>query len=162
MQVIEPTLREMKDKMRESRDLEELSSTHLQYTTSLLHQCLLTENVFPSRTNLIQLSTIRNTITDILTISSTFVQNYLSYSNESLSAPAPVPRHRRTSSADSHPPAAPSEALSQADFTAHVKHVDDRFLRAIPFIRSGIKASFNAADFPSLGILAAQLEAGVR
>jgi len=36
------------------------------------------------------------------------------------------------------------------------------FLRAVPFIQSGLKASVRAAEFPSLGILAASLEAGIR
>lgn len=35
-------------------------------------------------------------------------------------------------------------------------------MRVVPFVRSGLKGSVRAAEFPSLGILAASLEAGVR
>lgn len=43
-----------------------------------------------------------------------------------------------------------------------MRHLDDRFIRAVPFIRSGLKGCVRAAEFPSLGILAGSLEAGVR
>lgn len=54
------------------------------------------------------------------------------------------------------------EELTETDFVEYVRYVDDRFLRAVPFIRSGLKGSAGAAEFPSLGILAVSLEAGLR
>ena len=43
--VIEPTLRTMREKFQECRDVEELTYTHVQYTSSLQYQCLLSEKV---------------------------------------------------------------------------------------------------------------------
>ena len=54
------------------------------------------------------------------------------------------------------------ETLTEEEFVEFVRYVDDRFLRAVPFIRSGLKGSARAAEYPSLGILAGSLEAGIR
>jgi len=45
LQVIQPMLVEMKIKMRECRDVEELTSTHLKYLSSLEYQTLLNPKV---------------------------------------------------------------------------------------------------------------------
>ena len=47
LQVIQPALVEMKIKMRECRDVEELTSTHLKYLSSLEYQTLLNAKVRP-------------------------------------------------------------------------------------------------------------------
>ena len=73
-------------------------------------------------------------------------------------------RHVRTTSLtdDEEPEVVLQESVTEEEFVDFVKYLDDRFLRAIPFIRSGLKGSARAAEFPSLGILASGLEAGVR
>lgn len=153
------------------------SSFHLQFTISDINQ----------------LSTIHNTILDILTLSTTFTQSYLNLKSEILSPSNPRKRHLRTSSlsSDEETPTVPSqeshgktnisqesrpktdiseigtkspflETLTEREFLDFVRHLDDRFIRAVPFIRSGLKGSVRAVEFASLGILAGSLEAGVR
>lgn len=48
IQVLQPTLSAMKEKLRECRDVEELTYTHVQFTSSLQYQCLLNEKVYQS------------------------------------------------------------------------------------------------------------------
>jgi hypothetical protein len=54
------------------------------------------------------------------------------------------------------------ESATEEEVVDFVRYLDDRFLRAVPFIRSGLKASVRTAEVPSLGILATSLEAGNR
>jgi len=153
---------------------------------SLFHLHLTESDIY-------QLSTIHNTILDILTLSTTFTHSYLNLKSEILSPSNPRKRHLRTSSlsSDEETPAIPSqepqakpnisqksrtktdmseiraksaipETLTEREFLDFVRHLDDRFIRAVPFIRSGLKGSVRAAEFASLGILAGILEAGVR
>src|SRR5271155_220449 len=108
---------------------------------------------------------IYHSIQDILSLGISFTKKYLSLKNELL--PTKAQTHRRTSSLPSDsesefPTPLNSTQISSSEFLDFVKYIDDRFLRAIPFIRSGLKGSIRAAEFPSLGILAASLEAGIR
>ena len=92
-----------------------------------------------------------------------FAEKYLQVKHETLSTKDPK-RHRRTSSLseDETEESISIEPITESEFLEYVKHIDDRFLRAIPFIRSGLKASSRAAEFPTFGILASTLELGVR
>jgi hypothetical protein len=94
---------------------------------------------------------------DILNISISFVQRYLQVNNESISTPSPpTKQHRKSDVNDAPAPSIPD--IAKAEFEQHVKYVNDRFLRAIAFVSSGLKASARAAEFPALGILASNLE----
>lgn len=154
----------MKEKMRECRDVEELIYTHVQYTSSIQYQVLLNEKVIRIQTVLTKLSIIYNTIMDILNMAISFSQKYLQLKQESISTKHDRKSHKRTSSQsdDERSTDFPIESISESEFIEYVKHVDDRFLRAVPFIRSGLKASARAAEYPTLGMLAASLEVGVR
>jgi hypothetical protein len=100
---------------------------------------------------------------DILTICVEFVENYLQLRGELISPPKERKRHRRKeSTSDEEVEPDIREKKTECEFVEFAKHFDDRFLRAVPFIRSGLKASVRAAEFPSLGILAGSLEAGIR
>jgi hypothetical protein len=107
---------------------------------------------------------IHNSIMDILGLATTFAEKYLQVTGESLSTPKDRKKHLRTGSVtdDEEAEISVGELLTEDSFIAFVRHLDDRFLRAIPFIRSGLKGSARAAEFPSLGILATSLEAGIR
>src|SRR5205085_6784776 len=63
-----------------------------------------------TRSDINQLSTIHNTILDILTLSTTFTHSYLNLKSEILSRSKPRKRHLRTSSlsSDEETPAIPS------------------------------------------------------
>jgi hypothetical protein len=167
----------MKEKMRECRDVDELSYVHTQFTSSLQYQCLLSDKVqtlYPrylflnAQLTQPKLSTIHNSILDILTLSITFTEKYLNLKNELLSPPNPHShnrRHTRTSSLtddEENPVTSIQETVTETEFLDYVRYLDDRIIRAIPFIRSGLKGSVRAAEFGSLGILAGSLEAGVR
>jgi hypothetical protein len=101
---------------------------------------------------------------DILVLGTSFAEKYLHVTGESLSTEKDRKKHRRTDSVtdDEEAEINVGESLTEDEFVAFVRHLDDRFLRAIPFIRSGLKGSARAAEFPSLGTLAASLEAGIR
>ena len=92
------------------------------------------------------------------------MEKYLQVKGEVLSTKKERRRHVRTTSLsdDEEPEVVIPETVTEEEVVEFVKYLDDRFLRAIPFIRSGLKGSARAAEFPSLGILAATLEAGVR
>jgi len=103
---------------------------------------------------------------DILGLAILFADKYLQVKTERLpSKKTERSSHKRTGSLsddeylEQRPP---QETLTPDTFMEFVKYVDDRFLRAVPFIRSGLKAYTRAAEFPTLGILAADLEAGIR
>lgn len=99
-------------------------------------------------------------------MSISFVDKYLHLRKQTLTSKRGERKtHRRTgSTSDTEDPSEVliHESISEEDFLDHVKYLDDRFLRIIPFIRSGLKGNARAAEFPSLGILASTLEAGVR
>jgi len=113
---------------------------------------------------LIQLSTIYNSVMDILALAISFVEKYIQLKGEVLPTKKKQRRHIRTGSiSDDEETEIPiQESATEEEFVDFVRYLDDRFLRAVPFIRSGLKASVRAADFPSLGILASSLEAGIR
>ena len=113
---------------------------------------------------LIQLSTIYNSVMDILGFGISFVEKYIQLKGEVLPTKKTQRRHVRSGSiSDDEETETPrQESATDEEFVDYVRYLDDRFLRAVPFIRSGLKASVRAADFPSLGILAASLEAGIR
>jgi len=94
------------------------------------------------------------------------VEKYLHLKHQTLSSKSGERKtHRRTGSTSDTEDSSEvliNEPISEEDFLDHVKYLDDRFLRIIPFIRSGLKGIARAAEFPSLGILASTLEAGVR
>jgi hypothetical protein len=102
-------------------------------------------------------------VADVLALSISFVEKYLLLKGETLSTKEQR-NHKRTSSLtdDEDSEIIITDDITDEEFTEFVRYLDDRFLRAVPFIRSGLKASVRAAEFPSLGILAASLEAGVR
>ena len=94
-----------------------------------------------------------------------FVEKYLQVKGEVLSTKKERWRHMRTGSISDDEEVSEiiePEGITEAEFVELARHLDDRFLRALPFIRSGLKGTTRAAEFPSLGILAATLEAGVR
>jgi len=103
---------------------------------------------------------------DILDLAISFADKYLQVKGERFpSKGTERSKHKRTSSLSDdeyleQPP--PQDTLTPDAYVEFVKYVDDRFLRAVPFIRSGLKAYTKAAEFPTLGILAANLEAGIR
>ena len=101
---------------------------------------------------------------DLLGLGVSFVEKYLQSKGEVMSTTRERRRHVRTTSLtdDEEPEVVLQESVTEEEFVDFVKYLDDRFLRAIPFIRSGLKGSARAAEFPSLGILASGLEAGVR
>jgi hypothetical protein len=101
---------------------------------------------------------------DILGLGVSFVEKYLQSKGEVLSTKQDRRRHTRTTSLtdDEEPEAVVQDSVSEEQFVEFVKYLDERFLRAIPFIRSGLKGSARAAEFPSVGILSSALEAGVR
>ena len=100
---------------------------------------------------------------DILTLCVIFVENYLQLKGEVLSRKRERKGHlRKESTSDEEVERDIQETKTEHEFVEFVKHLDDRFLRAVPFIRSGLKGSVRAAEFPSLGILAGSLEAGIR
>jgi hypothetical protein len=102
---------------------------------------------------------------DILGLAISFTEKYLQVRGERLPSKTERQKHKRMSSLSDdeflEPPPS-TESLTDEAFTEFVHYVDDRFLRAVPFIRSGLKAYPKAAEFPTLGILAANLEAGIR
>jgi hypothetical protein len=152
----------MREKLQECRDVEELAYIHVQYTSALQYQCLLNEKVRPLRI-LTKLSTIHRTVMDILGLAVTFVEKYLQLKREVLSTRKE--RHvRRGSISDEEEESQIilETGITDAEFVDLVRYLDDRFLRALPFIRSGLKGTTRAAEFPSLGILASTLETGVR
>src|SRR6266496_5169869 len=160
---MQPTLFTMREKLRECRDVEELTYTHVQFTSSLQYQCLLNEKVEPlSVIAKFQLSMIHNSVMDILGLGVLFAEKYLQVKGEILSTKKERKRHLRTGSVSDEeaPEISIRETIGDDEFVEFVKYLDDRFLRAVPFIRSGLKGSARAAEFPSLGILAASLEAG--
>jgi hypothetical protein len=101
---------------------------------------------------------------DILGLGVSFVEKYLQSKGEVMPTKKERKGHVRTTSLtdDEEPEVVLQESVTEGEFVGFVKYLDDRFLRAIPFIRSGLKGSARAAEFPSLGILASGLEAGVR
>ena len=108
---------------------------------------------------------IHNSVMDILELGVSFAENYLHVKGEILFTKKEHKRHLRTGSLtddDAESEVVIQETISEDEFVAFVKYLDDRFLRTVPFIRSGLKGSARAAEFPSLGILAASLEAGIR
>jgi hypothetical protein len=107
---------------------------------------------------------IYNSVMDILSLGITFVEKYLQVKGEFLSIKKERKKHSRTSSIsdDEEKEVGMPETVTEDEFLDFVRHLDDRFLRAVPFIRSGLKANARAAEFPSLGILAGSLEAGIR
>ena len=107
---------------------------------------------------------IHNSVMDIVGLGVLFAEKYLQVKGEILSTKNERKRHLRTGSVsdDEEPEISIRETATEDEFVEFVKHLDDRFLRAVPFIRSGLKGSARAAEFPSLGILAASLEAGIR
>ena len=107
---------------------------------------------------------IHNSVMDILGLGVSFAEKYLQVKGEALSSKKERKRHLRTGSMsdDEEPEVVIQETTTEDEFVQFVKYLDDRFLRAVPFIRSGLKGSARAAEFPSLGILAASLEAGIR
>ena len=92
------------------------------------------------------------------------MEKYLQVKGEALATKKERKRHLRTGSIsdEEEPEVVIQEMTTEDEFVEFVKHLDDRFLRAVPFIRSGLKGSARAAEFPSLGILASSLEAGIR
>jgi hypothetical protein len=113
----------------------------------------------------LELSVIHDSIMDILGLAVSFTEKYLQVRGDRLPSKTERQKHKRMSSLSDDEflePLTSTESLTEAAFTEFVKHVDDRFLRAVPFIRSGLKAYTKAAEFPTLGILAASLEAGIR
>ena len=92
------------------------------------------------------------------------MEKYIQLKGEGLPTKKTQRRHVRSGSiSDDEETESPvQESATDEEFVDYVRYLDDRFLRAVPFIRSGLKASVRAADFPSLGILAASLEAGIR
>jgi hypothetical protein len=101
---------------------------------------------------------------DILGMAINYAQKYLQVKQESLSSNQKSKRPKQTSglSDDEAVSVQSPDSLSENEFVEWVKYIDDRFLRAVPFIRSGLKATARAAEFPTLGILAASLETGGR
>lgn len=107
---------------------------------------------------------IYNSVIDIVGLGVSFAQKYLHVKGEALPTKTERKRHLRTGSLtdDEETEVIVQEMVTEDEFVEFVKYLDDRFLRAVPFIRSGLKGSARAAEFPSLGILAASLEAGIR
>lgn len=70
--MIESTLRRMKEKMKECKDVEELSYVHTQFTSSLQYQCLLSDKVPP---NLIPRSLLKSYFWENITDMSSFQQS---------------------------------------------------------------------------------------
>src|SRR5438045_3696355 len=107
---------------------------------------------------------IYNSVMDILGLGVSFTEKYLNAKGEVLPTKKERKRHLRTGSItdDEDTEVIVQEKVTEDEFVQFVKYLDDRFLRAVPFIRSGLKGSARAAEFPSLGILAASLEAGIR
>ena len=101
---------------------------------------------------------------DILGSAISFVDKYIQLKGEILPTKRTRRRHVRTGSIsdDEETEVLIPESVTDEEFVDYVKYLDDRFLRAVPFIRSGLKASVRAAEFPSLGIFATSLEAGIR
>lgn len=101
---------------------------------------------------------------DILGLCASFAEKYLQITGESLPTERDRKKHLRTDSVtdDEETEISARESLTEDEFVAFVRHLDDRFLRVVPFIRSGLKGSARAAEFPSLGTLATSLEAGIR
>jgi len=101
---------------------------------------------------------------DILGLGISFVEKYIQLKGEVLPTQKTQRRHLRSGSIsdDEEAETTVHESATEEEFADYVRYLDDRFLRAVPFIRSGLKASVRAAEFPSLGILAASLEAGIR
>jgi hypothetical protein len=101
---------------------------------------------------------------DILGLGTSFVEKYIQLKGEVLPTKKTQRRHARTGSiSDDEDAEMPvQESATEEEFVDFVRYLDDRFLRAVLFIRSGLKASVRAAEFPSLGILATSLEAGIR
>lgn len=92
------------------------------------------------------------------------MEKYIQVKGEALPTKKERKRHLRTGSIsdEEEPEVVIQDVTTEDEFVEFVKHLDDRFLRAVPFIRSGLKGSARAAEFPSLGILASSLEAGIR
>jgi hypothetical protein len=107
---------------------------------------------------------IHDSVMDILGLAVSFAEKYLQVKGEVLATKKERKRHLRTASIsdDEETEAVVQESVTSDEFVEFVRYLDDRFLRAVPFIRSGLKGSARAAEFPSLGILAASLEAGIR
>jgi hypothetical protein len=107
---------------------------------------------------------IHDSIMDILGLGVSFAEKYLQVKREALSTKKERKRHLRTGSIsdDEEPEVFTQETTTEEEFVEFIKYLDDRFLRAVPFIRSGLKGSARAAEFPSLGIWAVSLEAGIR
>jgi hypothetical protein len=101
---------------------------------------------------------------DILGLAVTFTEKYLQLKGEVLSTKKELGRQRTGSISEDEEESEiiiPS-GITEVEFVELVRYLDDRFLRTLPFIRSGLKGTTRAAEFPSLGILASALEAGVR
>ena len=107
---------------------------------------------------------IHTSVMDILGLGINFSEKYLHVNGEVLPSKKEQKRHLRTSSItdEEESELVVTEDLTEEGFLEFTRYLDDRFLRAVPFIRSGLKGSARAAEFPSLGILATSLEAGVR
>lgn len=107
---------------------------------------------------------IYSSIMDIIGLGVSFAEKYLQVKGEVLPTKKERKRHLRTGSMtdEEETEIIIQEKITEDEFAEFVKYLDDRFLRAVPFIRSGLKGSVRAAEFPSLGILAASLEAGIR
>ena len=102
---------------------------------------------------------------DILQLGVSFADKYLQFTGELLRAPKDQKKRlsiESQSDGDGSETVIPEASTRGDTFLRFVKYVDDRFLRAIPFIRSGLKGSARAAEFPSLAILASRLESGIR
>lgn len=110
---------------------------------------------------------IHNSIMDILGLAISLTEKYLHLKNEQLPIKKHQKTHLRTRSLSEDEDtletiSQETSSVSEEEFVEFVKYLDDRFLRAVPFIRSGLKGNARAAEFPTLGILAASLEAGIR
>src|SRR5271167_2192487 len=104
---------------------------------------------------------IYSSVMDIIGLGVSFAEKYLQVKGEVLPTKKERKRHLRTGSmTDEEETEIIQEKVTEDEFVEFVKYLDDRFLRAVPFIRSGLKGSVRAAEFSSLGILATSLEAG--
>jgi hypothetical protein len=93
-----------------------------------------------------------------------FAQKYLQVKQETISTKQELKRHKRISSLSDDEDEQPLlvEPITESEFVEYVRHIDDRFLRAVSFIAASLKTSPRVAEFPTLGMLASSLEAVVR
>jgi len=128
----------MKEKLRECRDVEELSYTHIQYTSSLQYQCLLNEKVLLL---MFTLSTIYNSVMDILGLGTSFVEKYIQLKGEVLPTKKTQRRYVRMGSIsdDEDTEMFVQESATEEEFVEFVGYLDDRFFKGRAFYTVRVK-----------------------